>query len=631
MELQLLGAILFVSVICLFLIVTKKQPQNDNNALLDLIRQEMNNQINVVKQDVSNNIQMLGNSNLQAISQLNQMLQESQRSAIDSQELQINNLQNQFIDFRNNINNQMNEFRNNILVNINQLEKSITEKQDILREGIITENKQLRESVTSQSTQLQYGLNQQMEQFRGSTTGQIEKLEQNNAIQQKELRESVTNQSTQLQNGLNQQMEQFRISTTAQIEKLEQTNSEQQNQFRNSVNNQNEQMQKSMNDQMSLFRNSTTAQIEKLEQTNSEQQKNLRESVNSQMEQFTTNMANQMKIIENRMDKLEKTNEAKLDNMTRSISENMRNMREENNKQLDQIRGTVDEKLQTTLEKRIAESFKTVSGQLEQVYKGLGEMQNLANDVGGLKKVLSGVKTRGNLGEYQLGAILTEILAPEQYETNVATIPNSSERVEFAVKLPHEDGTVWLPIDSKFPAETYSQLKDAQENGDKKAVELAYKNLETVLKAEAKDIRNKYVSVPYTTNFGILFLPAEGLYAEVVGRGMVEILQREYQINIAGPSTMAALLNSLQMGFKTLAIQKKSNMAWKVLNEVKAEFETFGDKLKSMQKHLNQTSNDLEALINTRTNQMNRKLRSVEQLDNLDEVKIIELDNKTTD
>lgn len=285
--------------------------------------------------------------------------------------------------------------------------------------------------------------------------------------------------------------------------------------------------------------------------------------------------------------------------------------------QLTDIRATVDEKLQSTLEKRISESFKTVSTQLEQVYKGLGEMQNLASDVGSLKKVLSGVKTRGNLGEYQLAAILAEILAPEQYETNVATVPGSSERVEFAVKLPHEDGTVYLPIDSKFPAETYAQLRDAQESGDRKAVEIAYRNLEAVIKAEAKDIRMKYVAVPHTTNFGIMFLPAEGLYAEVVSRGMVEILQREYQINIAGPSTMAALLNSLQMGFKTLAIQRQSSYAWEVLGAVKTEFEKFGAVLARMQNHLDLTSKDLDALITTRTNQMQRKLKDVERLDSV--------------
>lgn len=304
-----------------------------------------------------------------------------------------------------------------------------------------------------------------------------------------------------------------------------------------------------------------------------------------------------------------------LEQMEKSMRTKQENMLFILKEQLEEIRGTVDEKLQTTLEKRISESFKTVSTQLEQVYKGLGEMQSLASDVGGLKKIMSGVKTRGNLGEYQLAGILAEILAPEQYATNVATVPKSSERVEFAVKLPHEDGTVYLPIDSKFPAETYAQLRDAQESGDRRAVEAAYKNLEAVIKSEAKDIRTKYVAVPYTTNFAIMFLPSEGLYAEVVGRGMVETLQRDYQVNVAGPSTMAALLNSLQMGFKTLAIQQKSNYAWEVLGAVKTEFGKFEESLKKMQRNLDSTSKELDALITTRSNQMQRKLREVERLD----------------
>ena len=318
-----------------------------------------------------------------------------------------------------------------------------------------------------------------------------------------------------------------------------------------------------------------------------------------------------------------------LEQMEKSMRTKQENMLFILKEQLEEIRGTVDEKLQTTLEKRISESFKTVSSQLEQVYKGLGEMQSLANDVGGLKKIMSGVKTRGNLGEYQLAAILAEILAPEQYATNVATVPKSSERVEFAVKLPHEDGTVYLPIDSKFPAETYAQLRDAQESGDRKAVEAAYKNLEAVIKSEAKDIRTKYVAVPYTTNFAIMFLPAEGLYAEVVSRGMVEVLQRDYQVNVAGPSTMAALLNSLQMGFKTLAIQQKSNYAWEVLGAVKTEFGKFEESLTKMQRYLDSTSKELDNLITTRSNQMSKRLRDVERLDDLEAARLLDLDKKS--
>ena len=285
-------------------------------------------------------------------------------------------------------------------------------------------------------------------------------------------------------------------------------------------------------------------------------------------------------------------------------------------RKLEEMRSTVDEKLQKTLNERIGQSFRLVSEQLESVQKGLGEMKSLATDVGGLKKVLSGVKTRGILGEVQLGAILEEILSPEQYETNVATIPGSSERVEYAIRLPGRDGgTVYLPIDSKFPGDRYAQLRDAQEEGDREKIEAAYRNLEQVIRSEAKDIRTKYVELPYTTNFGVMFLPFEGLYAEVVNRGLIEKLQQDYRISVAGPSTMAALLNSLQMGFRTLAIQKRSNEVWEVLGAVKTEFEKFGDTMRKMQTHLSQTTSDLDALIGTRSRAIERRLRSVQKLD----------------
>ncbi len=301
--------------------------------------------------------------------------------------------------------------------------------------------------------------------------------------------------------------------------------------------------------------------------------------------------------------------------MQTALEQGVRSLREETGRKLDEIRGTVDEKLQTTLEKRITESFRTVSEQLEQVYRGLGEMQTLAEDVGGLKKVLAGVKTRGILGEVQLGAILEEILSPEQYDTNVATVPGSAERVEYAVRLPGRDGTVYLPIDAKFPGERYAQLAEARESGDRNAEAEARKALMNILRAEARDIHEKYVEVPYTTGFGVMFLPFEGLYAEVVNSGLIEELQREWRISVAGPSTMAALLNSLQMGFRTLAIRKRSSEVWDVLGAVKTEFEKFGDVMVSMQRHLNQTSSDLEDLMGRRTRAIARKLRNVQQLD----------------
>ena len=345
---------------------------------------------------------------------------------------------------------------------------------------------------------------------------------------------------------------------------------------------------------------------------------------NSQASQQNERLAE----VNNTLSKYTLESEQKLDNIRQAVTARIADLTQENNrqieqlkntmdKQLDQMRQTVDEKLQKTLESRIGESFRLVNERLEQVYKGLGEMQSLATGVGDLKKVLSNVKTRGILGEVQLGNILEQILAPGQYDTNVATKPGSSERVEFAVRLPgnSEDSCVYLPIDAKFPGDAYAHLMDAYDTGDADAVEAAAKELERVIKSEAKDIREKYVDPPYTTDFGIMFLPVEGLYAEVVRRGLLEQLQREYKVNIAGPTTMAALLNSLQMGFRTLAIEKHTSEVWETLGAVKTEFEKFEGVLAKAQKDLNSVGDDLSKLIGTRTRSIQRKLRDVEKLE----------------
>jgi len=322
-------------------------------------------------------------------------------------------------------------------------------------------------------------------------------------------------------------------------------------------------------------------------------------------------------------------NEQKLENIRNTMSQKIGELTEDNNKQLEKMRNTVDEKLQKTLEERIGQSFRTVSERLEQVSKGLGEMQTLATGVGDLKKVLSNVKTRGILGEVQLGAILEQILAPEQYEQNVNTRGEGSNYVEFAVKLPGENGeSVYLPIDSKFPGDAYQNLVDAYDTGDTAAIDAAKKNLVTMIKNEAKDIKEKYIAPPKTTNFGIMFLPFEGLYAEVVRLGMVETLQRDYNVNIAGPTTMAALLNSLQMGFKTLAIQKRSSEVWEVLGAVKTEFGKFENELKKAQDRLDKANKSLGELIGPRTNVMQRKLRSVTELTDYKAAEVLGFDDE---
>jgi DNA recombination protein RmuC len=314
-------------------------------------------------------------------------------------------------------------------------------------------------------------------------------------------------------------------------------------------------------------------------------------------------------------DTLQKTVNDMLKHINDTMESRLLSIQRDNERKLEQMRETVDEKLQKTLEDRISQSFKLVSERLEQVYKGLGEMQTLASGVGDLKKVLSNVKTRGILGEIQLGSILEQILTPEQYEENIPMKKGSAERVEYAIKLPgDDDGVVYLPIDAKFPADAYSKLVDAYDTGDAAEIDAAATHLERMIKTFARDIKEKYISPPSTTDFGIMFLPFEGLYAEVVRRGMVETLQRDYKINIAGPSTMAALLNSLQMGFRTLAIQKHSSKVWDVLGAVKTEFDKFGSVLDATQKRINQANEELDKLIGTRTRMIRSKLRTVTAL-----------------
>ena len=336
-----------------------------------------------------------------------------------------------------------------------------------------------------------------------------------------------------------------------------------------------------------------------------------------------------LKQFELRFSTLETNMDQRLQNIRDTVDSNLKSLRDDNNTQLDKIRGTVDEKLQTTLENKMNESFKLVSERLEQVYRGLGEMQTVAQGVGDLKKVLTNVKTRGILGEIQLGAILKEILTPEQYDENVITVPKSTNRVEFAVKLPGPDDgkTVYLPIDSKFNGDRFAHLQDAYDSGDINGINVAKKELYAAVKKCASDISEKYIYPPYTTQFAIMFLPFEGLYAEVVNApGLVEELQRVYKINVAGPSTMAAMLNSLRMGFQTLAIQRRSGEVWEILGAVKTEFEMFEKALTDTQDRLRKTEDSLEKLVGVRTRQMTRKLSKIDRLDIQKSSDILSLD-----
>lgn len=348
-------------------------------------------------------------------------------------------------------------------------------------------------------------------------------------------------------------------------------------------------------------------------------------SLKSFEENFTNNVKEFNEIQKQKFNELSATQaelvqatEQKLDMVRNTLQTNIAAMQADNNEKIEKMRETVDEKLHKTLEQRLGESFKLVSERLEQVHKGLGEMQNLATGVGDLKKVLSNVKTRGVFGEIQLEKILDQILTPEQYDKNVVTKKGSRENVEFAIRLPGKDepgDIVYLPVDSKFPLDNYHKLVDAYEAGNQSMIEIAVRDLENAIKKCAKDIRDKYIDPPNTTDFGIMFLPTEGLYAEVVRRtSLLEILQRDYKINITGPTTLAALLNSLQMGFKTLAIEKRSSEVWNVLGAIKTEFSKFGDVLDRTQKRITEASQELDNLVGTRTRKIRKRLENIQSL-----------------
>lgn len=340
-------------------------------------------------------------------------------------------------------------------------------------------------------------------------------------------------------------------------------------------------------------------------------------SVLARMAEIANLQRSQLDIFATQLSSLTKTNDLRFEQLRQTVEERLSLIQQDNSQKLEQMRATVDEKLKSTLEQRLGESFKLVSERLEEVHKGLGEMQTLASGVGDLKKVLTNVKTRGTWGEIQLGNLLEQILTPEQYAKNVVTKADSSERVEFAIKLPARDGKdsiIWLPIDAKFPMEDYERLIEAQDQADLPRIEELGKSLENRLKLEAKTIHDKYIDPPNTTDFGVLFLPVEGLYAEILRRpGLCELLQREYKIIITGPTTLAALLNSLQMGFRTLAIEKRSSEVWHLLSAVKTEFGKFVEILEKTQKKLQEASNTIDtATRKSRT--IARKLKSVQTL-----------------
>lgn len=387
-------------------------------------------------------------------------------------------------------------------------------------------------------------------------------------------------------------------------------------------------LSESMRDEFARNRKESSEQA----QAQREEQRKLQDTFEKKMEENAKDQTGALRLqFGDLLQQLETQNKQALEalkDVRGAVEKQLTDIREDNGKRLEEMRKTVDEKLQDTLEKRLGESFKIVSERLEQVHKGLGEMQNLASGVGDLKKVLTNVKTKGILGEYQLANIIEQLLPLEQYEENIATRPGSSERVEFAIRMPgnSDDDSVWLPIDSKFPLQGYENLLNAREAGDLEGIAAAEKALTSTIEKFAKDISEKYIESPHTTDFGIMFLPIESLYAEVLRHpGLFETLQRKHRITITGPTTMSALLNSLQMGFRTLAVTKRSSEVWKILEAVKTEFGKFSSKLELVDKQLSTAKRSLEDLRNTRTNVMESKLRKVGTLDHDESDRLLEL------
>ena len=387
-------------------------------------------------------------------------------------------------------------------------------------------------------------------------------------------------------------------------------------------------LEREMRDEFGRHAQATRAELGTLQQVLLTQAGDVARTQNEQIDSFRIQLAGMQQQVDAALRRvsetlaeqlrlLGETSERRHNEMRAAVEQRLSALQEGNEKKLEQMRATVDEKLQATLQQRLGESFTQVADRLEQVHKGLGEMQTLARDVGALSRVLSSPKTRGIFGEMQLAALLDQVLTIEQYATNVATVPGSNERVEFAVRLPGQrsDGApLWLPIDAKFPREDYERLMDAHERADVPAAEVAVKAIETRLRLEARAIREKYVAPPHTTDFGILFVPTEGLYAEALRRpGLVESLQREHKVMLAGPTTLLAMLSSLQMGFRTLALEQRSAEVWEVLGAVKTEFAKFGDVLARTKKKLEEATNTIDQA-QTRSNVMARRLKSVESL-----------------
>ena len=524
-------------------------------------------------------------------------------------------------------------FNNSLVTSIGEMGKLQKSQLDVFAERLekLTQTLDqklgtMRETIEQRLTLLQEDNGKKLDQMRQESTATAQKAREEVSVSLKSFSESVAKTLTEMDGHQRRQLSDVLEQST----KLTDSTETKLDRQRREVDGRLKQIQDESSKKMDQMREEMTGSSKAQREEVGTSLKGFNDSVLRSMAGMAEAQQQQMESFTTQLGKLTESNEKKLDGLKATVEEKLKAIQEDNAKQIEQMRATVDEKLQGTLEKRLDESFKQVSERLEAVHKGLGEMQQLATGVGDLKKVLTNVKTRGTWGEVQLGAMLEQVLNPDQYETNVAT-KDSGERVEFAIKFPgrseDKDQVVWLPIDAKFPIEDYQRLVEAQENADPEAAEAAAKALENRVKGCARDICEKYLCPPKTTDFGILFLPVEGLFAEIIRRtGLVDLIQREYRVLIAGPTTLWAILNSLQMGFRTLQIQQRSGEVWNLLSAVKTEWTKYGDVLVKVRKKLQEASNTIDQA-ETRTRAIGRKLRDVQELPAADAQAVLMLEN----
>ncbi|MCB5286824.1 MAG: DNA recombination protein RmuC [Candidatus Cloacimonetes bacterium] len=594
---QILSIVVLVAVIIniILTLLKKTEASVDIDKLVTPIKAELDRLSLVIKNDNSNNKNEINNLLSAVKNELNQSLKDNRTELNDSLE-----------KFRLTIESKMAAF---------------SESLKGSSEGILNKQEEIRKETEAKLTTFQTTLNDSLKTLNDSLQARLNEF----GAQQKAEASATISKQEEIRKETETKLEEMRKNITKSIEEL---SSNMKTELGNQINVQNTNSEATLKKQTEI-RQETEQKLNEFSKSMNDSVDSLSQSMAKKLSEFgdvqKTNSEDYIK----KHDDIKNATDLKLEAIRKTVQDKLEALQDANSKKLDEMRQTVDEKLQQTLNTRLTESFKQVSDQLDKVHIGLGTMTSLANDVGGLKKALTNVKTRGMIGEIQLESLLSSVLSPDQYESNVQVKKNSQQRVEFAIKLPgrEEDLTpLYLPIDSKFPDASYQKLLQAYEDADTPRISQARKELENAIKLSAKDINEKYIDPPATTDWGILFLPFEGLYAEVLqNSNLVRYLQTEYHVTLAGPTTLGAFINSLQMGFKTLAIQKRSSEVWQLLGAVKTQFQMFGNVLDAAQKKIRGAGDDIEKLVGTRTRMIQSKLRHVELLPSREANSIIEI------